>query len=348
MKRFFSLLLALVLIVSIPVSVCAASLSSGTTALRNQFKYGEGPKTDGYSVDYRYFSPVSRNDKTKYPLVIWFHGKNNGKTDGQQTKDIANWASDEFQSRFTSAGGAFILAPRAREELGLCWDADEMLAPLKAAVDSFIEKNKSNIDLNRIYIGGFSMGGMMTFKMLMEYPDMFAAAFPYCPASYLTKSMAKKFKNVPVWITSSNQDPTVDYDFLILNSWKSITSTSKVKGDCRLSTLTQVCYPDGTAADSNHYAWFAVSYDMFSSKGGNYPNMSTIDGNGNKVTLSHPEGMISWLTAHTSEYGKDAENEGGDSSSFFASFFDFVKIQFSNILASIKNAVASIFNEVTL
>lgn len=344
MKRFLSFILAIIFILSIPFSVYAVSLNDGSTALKNQFKYGEGPKTDGYSIDYRYYSPVKSGSKTtKYPLVIWLHGLNNGKTEGQQIGDIINWSSDELQKRFSPSKGAFIFVPRSREELGFSWNDNEMFAPLKAALDSFIAQNKANIDLNRIYIGGFSMGGMMTIKVLMEYPDMFAAAFPYCPATFLTKSMAKQFKDVPVWITSSNQDPTVDYDFLILNTWKSIKSSSNVKSDCRLSTLTQVCAPDGTAASSNHFAWFAVRYDMFSAKNGNYPNMTTVDGNDNKVTLTYPNGMISWLSSHTSDYGGSADNSDQESDSYIQSILNYIKNSYNRIMAKIKNAISFIF-----
>ena len=339
MKKIISMLLALIFIVSIPVSVSAVSLNEGTAALTQQFKFGEGPKADGYSVDYRYYSPVKKSGSTKYPLVIWLHGLNNGTYDGHQINDIANWSSSELQQRFTSAGGAFIFAPRAREELGMSWNDEEMLSALKAAIDDFIAKNKSSIDLSRIYIGGFSMGGMMALEVLTQYPEMFAAAFPYCPATYITKSMAKKFKDVPVWITACSQDPTVDYDFLILNTWENITAKSDVKGECRLSTLTEVRYPDGSAAKSNHYAWFSVRYDMFTAKGKDYYNMSTVDGNGKKVTLTYPNGMISWLTAHTSDYGAD---DSSDSTSFFEQIRDFIRNTFNSFVSAVKNAVISI------
>ena len=336
MKKIISLLLALILIISIPVSVGAVSLSEGTTALTKQFKFGEGPKADGYSVDYRYYSPVKKGDSTKYPLVIWLHGNKNGTYDGKQIYDIVNWSSSDFQKRFSPAGGAFILTPRSREELELNWDAEEMLPALTAAIDSFIEKNKPNIDLSRIYIGGFSMGGMMALKVLAENQEMYAAAFPYCPATYIFKSEAKKFKNVPVWITASTKDPTVDFEYT-QNTWNNIISTSKVKGDCRFSTMTNVCYPDGSAAASNHYTWFAVRYDMFTTKGKDYYNMSTVDGNGKKVTLTYPNGMISWLTAQTSDYGAE-----DDSVSFFEQIRLFIQNTFSKFVSAIKNAVMNI------
>lgn len=340
MKKIISMLLVLIIIVSVPLSVSGASLSDGTAALKNQFKFGEGPKVDGYSVDYRYFSPVEIGAYGKYPLVIWLHGLNNGSYDGHQITDMTYWSSSDFQKRFTPSGGAFILAPRAREELGMSWNDKEMLPALMSAINSFIEKNKRNIDLNRIYIGGFSMGGMMALEVLTQHPEMFAAAFPYCPATYITKSMAKNFKDVPVWITSCTKDPTVDYDFLILNTWENITETSSVRSECRLSTLTKACYPDGSAASSNHYAWFSVRYDMFSQSGGSYPYMSTVDGNGKKVTLTYPDGMISWLSAQSSDYG--AGQNDSDSGSFLDEIREFIRNTFNKFVSAVKNAVISI------
>ena len=312
MKRLLSLFLAIVILAMSCVAINAASLGDGLDTLKAEFLPGEGPVVNGYSIDYRYFSPVKESDSTKYPIVVWLHGLGEGKEEGAQIKEnnIAYWASDEFQARFDPAGGAFIIAARSREEMGITWD-NSMVEPLRAAIDDFIQKNSANVDLSRIYVGGFSMGGMMALEVLTQHPEMFAAAFPYCPATYITKSMAKNFKDVPVWITSCTKDPTVNYDFLILNTWENITETSSVSSKCRLSTLTKACYPDGSAASSNHYAWFSVRYDMFSQSGGSYPYMSTVDGNGKKVTLTYPDGMISWLCSHTSDYdGTPSEDQG--------------------------------------
>ncbi len=341
MKRVVSFLLALILIFSIPLSAAAVSLSSGSNALKAQFKFGEGTAVDGYSLDYRYYSPVKNNDTKKYPLVIWLHGLNNGKTDGQQINEIINWSSSELQSRFTSSG-AFILAPRAREELDMCWDDGKMLKPLKAAIDSFISRNKANIDLSRIYIGGFSMGGMMTVKMITNYPEMFAAAFPYCPPILLyLNNDASKFKNIPLWITACPSDPTVPYEYTVEPSWNSICRATGVSADCRLSLLSTVCAPDGSAASSNHYCWLAVRNDMFSSRNGNYPNMSTVNAKGEKVTFSYPNGMISWLCSHTSDYGKNQQNTDVDEG-LFASIKRFIQTSFTKITTSINNFIDKI------
>ena len=69
---------------------------------------------------------------------------------------------------------------------------------------------------------------------------------------------------------------------------------------------------DGTPASSAHHTWFAVNYDMFSTENGNYPNMTTVDGNGNAVQLTYPDGMISWLSGFTSDYNGAVATDSGN------------------------------------
>ncbi len=312
------------------------------------FAYGVGPETDGYTIDYRYYSPVKEDDSTKYPLVVWIHGLGDGKTEGKQIaeNDIARWASPEFQSRFEK-GGAFILAPRAPEDKNVNWN-DDLIFTLRATIDDFVEKNKGSIDLSRIYIGGYSLGGRTTFKMITAYPEMFAAAFPICPAWMPDSEQAEYIDNIPIWLTSGTKDPLVSYKRMVTPGWERIMAVSLVKEDCRFSTLTKVTYPDGTRTSSSHHSWYAVSNDMFSRTCGDYPHMTTTDGNGSTVTLTYPDGMISWLCQFTSNYdgtkatdkgnleAESTEDEGEEKLSlcdrvrnFFKALFDKIKALFA-------------------
>jgi predicted peptidase len=74
-------------------------------------------------------------------------------------------------------------------------------------MDGFIEKKQVN--KQKVYVSGLSMGGMGTFEILYRRPNMFAAATPICgngiPAS------AKLYANkVSVWIFHGSDDTTVD------------------------------------------------------------------------------------------------------------------------------------------
>lgn len=318
MKKFLSIFLVFVLLFTLCTPAFACTTGNETyddnlEDLQTQFLYGEGPETDGYTIDYRYFSPVKDGDTTKYPLVIWLHGMGDGAEEGKQVKasDIAFWTSPDFQSRFKGSEGAFIFAPRSLEEDNIYW-SDDLIFPLRVAIDDFIKENKDNIDLSRIYIGGYSMGGKMTLKMAVAYPELFAAIFPICPAWTPSTDALNLIADIPVWITSGKLDPLVNYFFSVTPLWKSITETNNSPADCRFSSLTFVKYPSGNPTSSSHHSWFAVNYDMFSSDNGDYPYMKTVDGNGNKVTLTFPDGMISWLSGYTSNYDGSVATDGGN------------------------------------
>lgn len=346
-KKFFAVLLSVLMLLSVGCVVSFAEekalpLSAGLEALQGQFEYGEGPETNGYTIDYRYYSPAKENDDTKYPLIIWLHGMSEGLPEGKQIKqnNIAYWTSAEFQARFEGAEGAYIMAPRSLEEKLIFWD-DTMIYPLRAAIDAFIAENAENIDISRIYIGGFSMGGKMTLKMAVAYPDMFAAAFPICPAWSPSAEQTALIADIPVWLTSGKGDPLVNYSGSVTPTWKNIVATNNNPELCRFSTLSTVRYPDGSKTSSAHHAWFAVNYDMFSIENGDYPDMSTVNGLDETVTLTYPNGMISWLSQFTSDYdGTPATDSGNipvdeNTSNLFS--FDTIKNIFEQIINFFMN-----------
>lgn len=319
----------------------ALPLSSGLEALQNQFRKGVGPETDGYAVDYRYFSPAGENDTTKYPLVVWLHGMGDGASEGMQVKqhEVAKWTSAEYQSRFNN-GGAYIVAPRSLEEKSLFW-SDSLIYPLRAAIDDFIAQHKDNIDISRIYVGGYSMGGKMTLKMAVAYPEFFAAAFPICPAWTPDTSATSLIADMPVWMTSSTIDPLVNYFTSVKPTWDNIVATTNMPENCRFSTLKISAYANGVPNISAHHSWYAVNNDMFSDKNGDYPYMTTVDGLGNKVTLTYPEGMISWLSSFTSDYdgtpATDYGNEEAQGGGMNMSVFDLIITFFRSVMDYIKN-----------
>lgn len=313
MKKFLCLLLSLVMAFSCCVLASADEAQAQVDMLKTLFTAGQGPRVNGYAIDYVSYSPVkSEADGEKYPLVIWLHGMGEGAEPGAQIEqnNFPLWASEELQSRFKGTGGAYLLAARSVEEEGLYW-SNELIIPLKAAIDSFIEANAEHIDISRVYIGGFSMGGKMTLKMAASYPNFFAAAFPICPAHEFTAEELSTLGNMPIWISASKYDVLAGYHTYTADIWDKLTDISKVKSDCRISIFGQVCYPDGTKTESNHHAWFAVANDMFTYAGGDYYNMETYDADGNKLTLEYPDGMISWLSAYSRDTAKLGEEPSG-------------------------------------
>ena len=243
MKKLISVCLTtLLLLMLVPaVSVNALPIGAGIDALRDEFYFGVGPDTNGTVIDYYAFQPALK-DGVKYPLVVWLHGLISGGYPGRQItrNDISYWASDEFQARFT-AGGAYILAPRSPEVVA-DW-ADTLKAPLKATIDQFIHENAEHLDTTRVYIGGLSMGGKMTLKMIASYPEMFAAGFPCSPYFALPDSVARGVSNTPIWQLSSKTDCYMGYSTWIKPDWDKLASYSNRKSDLRFTVLTPLCGP---------------------------------------------------------------------------------------------------------
>jgi poly(3-hydroxybutyrate) depolymerase len=52
------------------------------------------------------------------------------------------------------------------------------------------------IDVNRIYLTGFSMGGYGTWETAIAYPDVFAAIAPICGISDIAN--ARRLENIPI------------------------------------------------------------------------------------------------------------------------------------------------------
>lgn len=339
-KKIVIIFISVILVLSaMPISVNAdyvpkeaLSVKDGIVALRGQFEKGEGPNDGGTALDYRYYSPVGTEDTNKYPLVIFLHGIGHGDSEGSQLNDsdMPYWSSKEFQARFDNpeGGGAFILLPRAPEEKNLYWSED-FIKPLRALIDDFIAKHKDNIDTTRISITGSSAGGGMVWFMLEAFPEYFASAFPIASTQTPSFEVVKGASGTAIWLLASKKDPIINYKLITLRIWDMILRTNKNVANCRLSTFGTVYNPDGTKSSDNHHLASVITYDLHTHDEGSYPELETIDGNGNVVDLTSPNGLIKWISNTYSDYdGSPAEGMGEIDYTFFEKLF-----------ASIRNGV---------
>lgn len=174
-------------------------------------------------VNYQYFKPVNKDDGKKHPLIIWFHGNGEGGYKNYRnnvSQKLANrgavaFAEDKTQKIF---GGAYVVAPQADDT----WYNNYTkgyIKSVKAMIDEFVSEN--NVDKNRIYVFGASAGGYMSFRMMIEYPDYFAAFST--SAAALDKAATSggvatttqdlmKIRNKPLWMVHAQNDPTISYE----------------------------------------------------------------------------------------------------------------------------------------
>ncbi|MGN0468879.1 MAG: dienelactone hydrolase family protein [Acutalibacteraceae bacterium] len=295
-KRIISFAMSVILIFC-SAFLCAAvnndvSINDGLTALRAQFSRDAGPKKDGFSIDYSFFSPVkSSSDTTKYPLVIIMAGAREGTYQGKEllANEFAYWSGKEYQQRFISSGGAFILIARAPEERLLCWDSEKLTAPLKAAIDDFTQKHP-NVDTNRIYVMGWCLGAKGAINLAVKYENFAAAVVIMVPPFTVSEEEAKALSNTPTWLIGCKNDSYALYGLYIKPSWERI---------CKYAARPEKNYftTFDTAADTtyffNHNVWLQVSHDM-QLESDSYSGMKTI--NGNSELISTENGFIHLLS----------------------------------------------------
>jgi predicted peptidase len=114
------------------------------------------------------------------------------------------------------------------------WKAE----PLIQLVDHVA--TKANIDPDRIYVTGLSMGGFGTWRLVATHPERFAAAVPICGGGEPEK-MATALSRVPIWAFHGAKDPVVPVAF----SQQMVDAVRRAGGDVKLTI-----YPE-----AQHNSW---------------------------------------------------------------------------------------------
>ena len=163
-------------------------------------------------------------DDVRNPLIIWLHGAGEGGNDIDITllgNNVTLLASDKVQGCFVTedCAGAYVLAvqsPTVWMDLGSGQSSGESTesiynASLFAAIENYVATH-TDIDPEKIILGGCSNGGFMTMNMLIRHPDYFAAAYPICEAlqnSVITDANIEAIKDIPMWFVAAQNDTTV-------------------------------------------------------------------------------------------------------------------------------------------
>lgn len=266
------------------------------TPLQKLFDNRTGPSVNGSpSIDYHVFSP-EKNGK-KHPVLIWLHGMAQGSCFREPVRgtDVANFASPAFQEKL--GGSAYVVVPRANEDLGdysteifyftNSWLAGEgdlpgnpQIPELVGALRQFMAEEAEHIDLNRIYLAGFSAGGYMTWQTLLAMPEVFAAVAPICHARFIpSDAQLQSVSQIPMWLICGEKDFL--YEPFVAPTIEKIKTTHNPE-KLRITLLESVLNPDRTPAPSEHHSWVPVTFDMFYADGAVYDE-------------KYPKGFIDWL-----------------------------------------------------
>ncbi|MDO5554815.1 MAG: prolyl oligopeptidase family serine peptidase [Planctomycetia bacterium] len=163
----------------------------------------QSESSDGY--DYLLRIPKGYNDFSgPQPLLIYLHGAGDRGTDPMTLvdKDPVAFSRKEYRNRETAEFPFIVATPICPEKR---WEPSRIIIMLDEILAS--TRFRYQIDPNRIYLTGYSMGGFGTYETAMAYPERFAAIVPVAGGGEPDK--AEKLKDVAIWAFHGALDETV-------------------------------------------------------------------------------------------------------------------------------------------
>jgi len=234
----------------------------------DDFSYETYRANDGAYLAYRLFqpNPVNYAKGQKVPLVVYLHGAgqrgyfNESQLSITCGEGATNIAYDWWQKKHPS----YIIAiqcPLEEEH------ASSRVAPNEADLVRQVIARFPDIDTDRVYVTGLSLGGFGTYKLGVDFTDLFAAIVPLAgggsdngkgvsdPDNYYAR--ASNLKNMPIWAFHSVDDNMVNINFGI-----SMVEAIQAAGN---KTIQHTIYPKGTFGLTPHYCWLYAyyNYDMW-------------------------------------------------------------------------------------
>ena len=160
------------------------------------------------ALPYRLFLPKPAR-KVPLPLVIYLHGADAVGHDNESPlsmHDIGTmFARDDWQNTHP----CYILAPQYN--YGQHWSMSDTQEAFFALLDQ-LKREHWGIDRSRIYIYGYSAGGVGTLRYVKERPYLFAAAISICGAT--GREDIEELYRTPLYMVHAADDEIVKASYL--------------------------------------------------------------------------------------------------------------------------------------
>src|SRR4051812_12664924 len=125
---------------------------------------------------------------TPRPLILFFHGS------GESGTNNVNQVNGNIDNLLAAAKarGAFLYAPQTN----IGWENTTLFSDAMTMIDRAIAER--DVDANRIYVTGLSMGGGGVWNFLNQFPDRVAAAVPICAVDPSSSFLPANVVNEPI------------------------------------------------------------------------------------------------------------------------------------------------------
>lgn len=223
-------------------------------------------------LNYAHYTPAA--DDATHPLIVWLHGGGEGGTDATiplAANKATAFASEEVQAYFDGAYVLVLQAPTRWMDTGLPTDRrmgveSIFTRAVQDLVENYVAEHPA-IDTNRIYIGGLSNGGYLTIRLILDYPQYYAAAIavaePFVGDS-ASDAQLSKIVDLPLWFVTAATDQTVLGDQYPLNLYNRLMQLGA--SNTYMSFLPRVLDESGLYTDEDgapyeyngHWSWIYV------------------------------------------------------------------------------------------
>lgn len=175
-------------------------------------------------MEYALFVPSTYDKEKKTPLVVALHGL---FSNPQQILGYPMWGNHPKLTDQAEKFGFIVVAPMGYNTSGW-YGSKGMKGGGKGVKDGkgtpenlgelsekdvmnvlALIRKEYNVDSNRIYLMGHSMGGGGTVHLGLKYPDIWAALAPLAPAISSNIKDIPKIKHIPVLMIQGDKDSLV-------------------------------------------------------------------------------------------------------------------------------------------
>jgi fructan beta-fructosidase len=162
-------------------------------------------------LPYHIYVPKGLKPGEKYAMVTFLHGHTDLTIDTHKGFPKGVWSLPLVQKDHPHI--LFVPRHRTRKDR---WHDEKYRKMVIEALDDLVKEfnadaKSPNIDAGRLYLTGFSLGGMGTWNYIRNHPQKFAAAAPLSGYSHGPQnvSQAEEIKHIPIWIFNGDGDKGV-------------------------------------------------------------------------------------------------------------------------------------------